>query len=152
MPRASRCYGCRPARQPFRRCRAPPKPFPPVVGLAATQPIVMLPIEDGVALRTGGGHHIVSVGHLLLLPRKGDWSVAFQRDMRAVVMSVTSDAFHGRKIGKPGLGDVRILPPGGFTDVFARMLEETARHLDTLSDLEWTAAAQNLANLLPIFM
>src|SRR6266851_9403074 len=64
-------------------------------------PIVLLPIEDGVTLRTPAGHQIISTGHLLLLPRKSDWSVAFQRDMRAVVLSVTSGAFHGRKISNP---------------------------------------------------
>lgn len=124
----------------------------PLPHLPDDQPIAMLPIDDGVALRTPAGHQIVSAGHLLLLPRKGDWSVAFQRDMRAVVLSVTSDAFHGRKIAKPGLSDVHVLAAGGFTDVFARTLEQAARHLDSLSDLEWGAVAQSLADLLPTFM
>lgn len=123
----------------------------PLHGMPDDQPIVMLPTEDGIALRTGGEHQIVAVGHLLLLPRKGDWSVAFQRDMRAVVLSVTLDAFHGRKIGKPGSSAARVLPPGGFTDVFARTMEQAALHLDTLSDLEWIVVAQSLANLLPVF-
>ena len=47
-------------------------------------PIALLPIEDGVVLRNGASHRIVPVGHLLLLPRSGDWSVVFQRDMRAI--------------------------------------------------------------------
>ncbi|MDB5656234.1 MAG: AraC family transcriptional regulator [Tardiphaga sp.] len=81
-------------------------------------PLVLMPIEEGVALRTPAGHQIVSAGQLLLLPRKGDWSVAFQRDMRAIVLSVTSEAFHGRKTGQPALAEVRIMAPGGFTDVF----------------------------------
>ena len=58
-------------------------------GWVSVQPIVLLPTEDGVTLRTATGHQIISVGQLLLLPRKGDWSVSFQRDMRAVVLSVT---------------------------------------------------------------
>ena len=124
----------------------------PLDSLPDDQPIIMLPIEEGVALRTGAAHQIVSVGHMLLLPRKGDWSVAFQRDMRTVVLSVTSDAFRGRKIGKSGLSDVRVLAPGGFTDIFARTLDQAARHLDALSDLEWTAVAESLANLLPVLM
>ena len=41
----------------------------------------------------------------LLLPRSGDWSVVFQRDMRAIVLSVTSEALHGRTLGKPRLGE-----------------------------------------------
>src|SRR2546430_1157479 len=86
------------------------------------------------------------------MPPKADWSVAFERDMRAVVLSVTSDAFHGRKINKPGFDEVRVLPPGGFTEVFSRTLETAARNLETLSDPEWAAVAQGLADLLPTFM
>ena len=62
---------------------------------AGDMPIMLLPTEDGVTLRTATGHQIISIGHLLLLPRKGDWSVSFQRDMRAIVLSVTPDAFGG---------------------------------------------------------
>jgi acetamidase/formamidase/AraC-like DNA-binding protein len=124
----------------------------PLSHLADDVPIVLLPIEDGVTLRTQAGHQIISTGQLLLLPRKADWSVAFQRDMRAVVLSVTSDAFHGRKVGKPGLNEVRVLPPVGFTEVFSRTLETAARNLETLSDPEWAAVAQGLADLLPTFM
>jgi acetamidase/formamidase/AraC-like DNA-binding protein len=115
-------------------------------------PIVLLPIEDGVTVRTRPGHQIISTGHLLLLPRKGDWSVAFQRDMRAVVLSVTSEAFHGRKISNPVFDDVRVLASGGFTEVFSRTLESAAQNLETLSDVEWAAVAQGLADLLPTFV
>jgi acetamidase/formamidase/AraC-like DNA-binding protein len=115
-------------------------------------PIVLLPGEDGVLLKTAAGHRIVSTGQLLLLPRKGDWSVNFQRDMRAVILSVTSDAFHGRKVSKPVLDEVRVLAAGGFTDVFSRMLESSARNLEALSDTEWAAVAQGLADLLPMFL
>src|SRR6202022_94366 len=115
-------------------------------------PIVLLPVEDGVTLRTTTGHQIISTGHLLLLPRKGDWSVAFQRDMRAVVLSVTSEASPRSKVSRPIFDDVRILAPGGFTEVFSRTLESTARNLETLSDAEWAAAAQSLAERLPTFV
>jgi acetamidase/formamidase/AraC-like DNA-binding protein len=124
----------------------------PLPQLADDMPIVLLPVEDGVTLRTSAGHQIVSTGHLLLLPRKGDWSVAFQRDMRAVVLSVTSDAFPGRKVGKPVFDEVRVLAPGGFAEVFSRTLESAARNLETLSDTEWAAVAQSLADLLPTFV
>ena len=134
------------------RLAAGPQAVSPVSRLADDMPIVLLPIEDGVTLRTASGHQIVSIGHLLLLPRKGDWSVAFQRDMRALVLSVTSDAFHGRKIGKPAFDEVRVLAPGGFTEVFSRTLETAARNLETLSDIEWAAVAQSLADLLPTFI
>ena len=134
------------------RLAAGPQAVSPVSRLADDMPIVLLPIEDGVTLRTASGHQIVSTGHLLLLPRKGDWSVAFQRDMRALVLSVTSDAFHGRKIGKPVFDEVRVLAPGGFTEVFSRALETAARNLETRSDIEWAAVAQSLADLLPTFV
>jgi acetamidase/formamidase/AraC-like DNA-binding protein len=134
------------------RLAAGPQAISPVSRLADDMPIVLLPIEDGVTLRTASGHQIVSIGHLLLLPRKGDWSVAFQRDMRALVLSVTSDAFHGRKVGKPVFDEVRVLAPGGFTEVFSRTLETAARNLETLSDIEWAAVAQGLADLLPTFV
>jgi acetamidase/formamidase/AraC-like DNA-binding protein len=124
----------------------------PMAHLADGMPIVLLPTEDGVTLRTPAGHQIISTGHLLLLPRKGDWSVAFQRDMRAVVLSVTSDAFHGRKVSKPVFDEVRVLSPCGFTEVFSRTLESSARNLETLSDTEWAAVAQSLADLLPTFV
>ena len=68
-------------------------------------PIAVLPIEDGVVLRQGASHRIIPVGHLLLLPRNGDWNVVFQRDMRAIVLSVTSEATHGRIAGKSRFGE-----------------------------------------------
>jgi acetamidase/formamidase/AraC-like DNA-binding protein len=134
------------------RLAAGPQAVSPLPHPANDVPIVLLPTDDGVTLRTNAGHQIISVGHLLLLPRKGDWSVAFQRDKRAVVLSVTSDAFHGRKVGKPAFNEVRVLSPGGFTEVFSRTLESAARNLETLSDTEWAAVAQGLADLLPTFV
>jgi acetamidase/formamidase/AraC-like DNA-binding protein len=111
-------------------------------------PIALLPIEDGVVLRCGAAHRIVPVGHLLLLPRNADWSMVFQRDMRAIVLSVSSDALHGRIAGKPRLGEPRVVAPGGLADVFSRMLDATARTLDTLTDVEWATVAQSLVDLL----
>jgi acetamidase/formamidase/AraC-like DNA-binding protein len=123
----------------------------PLSDLASDHPLVLLPLEDGVALKTAAGHQIVAAGHLLLLPRKGDWSVSFQRDMRAVVLSVTSDPLHSRRASAPAIADVQIVGPGGFGDVFARMMEQAARNLETLSDAEWLVIAQSLADLLPTF-
>jgi acetamidase/formamidase/AraC-like DNA-binding protein len=114
-------------------------------------PIVLLPIEEGVVLREGGSHRIVPVGHLLLLPRTGDWSVVFQRDMRAIVLSVTSEALHGRIAGKSKLGAPRVVAPGGLADVFSRMLDATARTLETLADVEWATISQSLVDLLLTF-
>ncbi len=111
-------------------------------------PIALIPVEDGMVLKSAGGHRIVPVGHLVLLPRSGDWSIVFQRDMRAIVLSVTSEALHGRLSGRPRLGEPRVVPPSGFADVFSRLLDATARTLDTLSDAEWNSVAQSLVDLL----
>jgi acetamidase/formamidase/AraC-like DNA-binding protein len=121
----------------------------PLSDLASDHPVVLLPIEDGVVLKTSAGHQIIAAGHLLLLPRKGSWSVAFQRDMRAVVLSVTPDLLHGRRASAPGLSDVQVVAPGGFSDVVAGMMDQAARHLETLPDVEWAALAQSLHDLLP---
>jgi acetamidase/formamidase/AraC-like DNA-binding protein len=134
------------------RLAAGPQAVSALAHPASDMPTMLLATEDGVTLRTPAGHQIISVGHLLLLPQKGDWSVSFQRDMRAIVLSVTSDAFGGRKIGKPVFDDVRVLAPVGFAEVFSRTLESAARNLETLSDGEWAAVAQSLADLLPTFV
>jgi AraC-like DNA-binding protein len=114
-------------------------------------PIALLSMEDGVVLREGASHRIIPAGHLLLLPRSGDWSVVFQRDMRAIVLSVTSEALHGRITGKSRFGEARVIAPSGLTEVFSRMLDATARTLETLADVEWAAVAQGLADLLLTF-
>ena len=111
-------------------------------------PIAVLPIEDGVVLRQGASHRIIPVGHLLLLPRNGDWNVVFQRDMRAIVLSVTSEATHGRIAGKSRFGEARVVAPGGLAGVVSGMLDATARTLETLVDAEWGAVAQSLVDLL----
>ena len=111
-------------------------------------PIVLLPIEDGAVLREGASHRIIPVGHLLLLPRSGDWSVVFQRDMRAIVLSVTSEVLHGRIAGKRVVSGPRVIAPGGLAEVFSRMLDATARTLETLGDAEWATIAQSLVDLL----
>ncbi|MET0877141.1 MAG: acetamidase/formamidase family protein [Tardiphaga sp.] len=134
------------------RLSAGPQALSPLPELADDMPIVLLPSEDGVTLRTSAGHQIVSAGQLLLLPRRGDWSVAFQSDMRVAVLSVTSPAFHGRKTGQPALTTPHVPAPGGFAEVFAQTLGSAARSLETLSDVEWSAIAQGLADLLPIFL
>ena len=115
-------------------------------------PIVLLPIEDGVVLRAGGSHRIVPAGHLLVLPRNGDWSVVFQRDMRAIVLSVTPDALHGRISGKAWFGEPRVVAPGGLAEVLSRLLDATARTLETLADVEWAAVAHSLVDLLLTFV
>lgn len=114
----------------------------------ADLPIALLPIEDGTVLKSKDGHRIVPSGHLLLLPRGGDWSLVFQRDMRAIVLSVTSDALHGRLGGRPQVSKPEIVAANGLADVFCRTLDASARALETLSDAEWSTVAQSLVDLL----
>nr|WP_291692628.1 hypothetical protein [Bradyrhizobium sp.] len=104
-------------------------------------PVALLPVEDGVVLASRTGHRIIPAGRLLLLPRHGDCSVLFQPAMRAVVLSVTSDALHGRIAARPRLAEPHVVAPGGFADVFARTLEASARVLETLDDAEWATLA-----------
>jgi acetamidase/formamidase/AraC-like DNA-binding protein len=115
---------------------------------AAGLPIVLLPNEDGVVLREGGSHRIVPAGHLLLLPRNGDWCVVFQRDMRAIVLSVTSEALQGRIAGKTSFNESRVVTPAGLADVLLHLLGATSRTLETLTDPEWSIVAQSLVELL----
>ena len=60
-----------------------------IAPLAAGQdealPIALLPTEDGVVLRSGG-HQIIPTGHLLVLPARCDWTLFFQRDLRAIAL------------------------------------------------------------------
>ena len=120
----------------------------PLTQLHEDLPIALLVIEDGAVLRTGDSHRIVPAGHLMLLPRAGDWSIAFQRDLRAIVLSVTTDALHGRISGKLKLAKPRVIAPSGLADVVCRTIEATARALETLTDGEWSTVAQSLVDLL----
>jgi acetamidase/formamidase/AraC-like DNA-binding protein len=110
-------------------------------------PIALLPTEDGIVLHSGG-HQIVPAGHLLVLPPHGDWKLFFQRDLRAIALHVTGEAFHGRKTGALGWIEPRAMAPQGFVGVITRALASAAQSLDALSDLEWDAVAQGLADLL----
>jgi acetamidase/formamidase/AraC-like DNA-binding protein len=111
-------------------------------------PIALLPIEDGAVLKTKDGHRIVPAGHLLLLPRGGDWSVVFQRDMRAIVLSVTSAARHGRISSKLKRSAPEVVRATGLGEIFCRLLDSSARTLETLTDDEWATVAQSLVDLL----
>jgi acetamidase/formamidase/AraC-like DNA-binding protein len=111
-------------------------------------PIALLPVEDGALLRSTDGHRIIPAGHLLLLPRNGDWSLAFQRDLRAIVLSVTSDARQGRIGSKLAFARPEMIAPNGLADIFCRTLDATARSLEALADNEWSTIAQSLVDLL----
>ena len=93
---------------------------------SADLPLIVVPLEDGMVLRSAGTHHIVPVEHVAVLPRAEDWMITFQRDMRALVLSVAAGAFGGRKIGASEFGSARVLPPKGLAQVVARLLEATS--------------------------
>ena len=110
-------------------------------------PTALLTIEDGAVLRAGGPQ-IVPAGHLLLLPQRGDWTLQFQRDLRAIALHVTPDAFRGRRTGRAAWIEPRAIMPQGFAGLFACSLEAASQSLDALSDVEWETVAQSLADLL----
>ena len=114
----------------------------------ADLPIVLLPLEDGIALKAGGSHQIIPAGHPVVLPRGGDWQVMFQQDMRAIVLSVVSEAFHGRKLGAFDTGEARPIARRGLADVLIRTLEGAAGALEMLPAQAWTTVSQSLAELL----
>jgi acetamidase/formamidase/AraC-like DNA-binding protein len=114
----------------------------------ADLPIVILPAGDGVALKTSSAHHIIPAGHFIVLPRRDDWRLTFQREMRVIVLSVTTEAFHNRKIGPIAFGEPCIVAADGLANVLYRTLESTAGALESLSDSAWTTVEQSLAELL----
>ena len=159
QPAAGRRFLRRPCDRVASQChrRGADPDFGGIAGRIAVAAIRRRPADRAAADRgrrgaaPGTSHRIIPAGHLLLLPRSGDWSVVFQRDMRAIVLSVTSEALHGRITGKSRFGEARVVAPGGLTEVFSRMLDATARTLETLADVEWAAVAQGLADLLLTF-
>lgn len=111
-------------------------------------PILLLPAEGGAVLKTEGAQQLISAGHLVMLPRHGHWRLTFQRDVRAIVLSVTAEAFGGRKIGVPVSGDARIIAPEGLAGVLGRTLEATSETLETLTPEAWSTIGLSLAEML----
>ncbi|WP_315835880.1 acetamidase/formamidase family protein [Bradyrhizobium prioriisuperbiae] len=112
-------------------------------------PVLLLPAEGGAVLKTeGAAQQLISAGHLVVLPRHGTWRLTLQRDMRAVVLAVTAEAFGGRKIGVPESGDARIVAPDGLAGVLSRTLEATSATLETLTPDAWTTIGLGLAEML----
>jgi hypothetical protein len=82
------------------RFAAAPQVFSPLPR-RADLPILLLPTEDGAVLKSNGSQQGVAAGRIILLPRQGDWQVAFHRNIRAIVLSVTVESFGGRRISLP---------------------------------------------------
>ena len=114
----------------------------------ADLPILLLPQEDGVALKSGGVHQIVPKSQFLLLPRQGGWRLGFQHGLRAVVLAVAAEAFLGRKVVGIDAGAVRVVPRSGLADVLTRALEGAAVTMEQLSPDAWATIGQGLAEMM----
>jgi acetamidase/formamidase/AraC-like DNA-binding protein len=110
--------------------------------------ILLMPLEDGAVLKAGGSPQTIAAGRIVLLPRHGDWRVAFHRDMRAIVLSVTTEAFGGRKISFPECRDAVIVAPGGLADIVSHTLEASAETLENLPAEAWNTIRLSLAEML----
>jgi acetamidase/formamidase/AraC-like DNA-binding protein len=113
----------------------------------AELPLVLLPQDDGIALKMGGVHQIVPAGHLLVLPRQGDWRLGFQHGLRAVALAVDAEAFRGRKVVGIEVTSPRLVPRAGLADVLARALEGSAVALEHLTADAWETIGQGLAEM-----
>jgi acetamidase/formamidase/AraC-like DNA-binding protein len=129
------------------RFAAGPQVFSPLPR-RADLPIVLMPTEDGAVLKAAGSQQSVPAGRIIMLPRQSGWQVAFQRDMRAIVLSVTAESFGGRKIGLPDCRDASIVSSGGLAEVLRRTLEATSEALETLSPEAWNTIRLSLAEML----
>jgi len=129
------------------RFAAGPQVFSPLPRRAEL-PILLMPAEDGAVLKAGGSPQTVPAGRIILLPRQNDWRVTFHRDMRAIVLSVTSESFGGRKISLPECRDATIMLSGGLADVLGNTLEAAAEALETLSPEAWNTIRLSLAEML----
>jgi len=129
------------------RFAAAPQVFSPLPR-RADLPILLLPTEDGTILKTNGSQQGVPAGRIIMLPRQGDWQVAFHRSIRAIVLSVTVESFGGRRISLPEYRDASIVPSGGLAEILCRTLEATSEALETLSSDAWNTIRLSLAEML----
>lgn len=109
-------------------------------------PLILLVQEEGAAFKAGDGQLVLPAGRLLMLPRQSDWRINFQQDLRAVALSVASDAFHGRKTGGLELRP-QVVPRAGTAAVLAGALEGAAAGLEVVGASAWPTIAQSLAEL-----
>ena len=129
------------------RFAAAPQVFSPLPR-RADLPILLLPTEDGTILKINGSQHGVPAGRIIMLPRQGDWQVAFHRSIRAIVLSVTVESFGGRRISLPEYREASIVPSGGLAEILCRTLEATSEALETLSSDAWNTIRLSLAEML----
>jgi len=109
--------------------------------------LVVMPLEDGAVLKTNATPHIVPSGHLMIL--SGNWggTIHWQRDFRAIVVSMGAAALHGRKVPMPAGSIARTVAPVGLARVVASLLESSTEALETVDDGAWEPISHNLAAL-----
>lgn len=112
----------------------------------ADLPILFMPLEDGGTLEAAGLSRALRARQLMLLPRQTDWSLTFDQDFRALILSVRASLFRGRKIGTLDFGEARSLS-SGLAHVLAAILATGAKTLDEMRDDEWACLAQSLAEM-----
>ena len=134
------------------RLSAGPQSVAPLASGSSDLPLALMPIEDDVVLKTVEGHRTIAAKKLVLIPRRSECSLAFHQTMRALVLSVTSEAYHGRKIDMRGIREPHVIESSGLSDIFVQMLETTSLWFETLSDPEWSALARSLSDFLPLFL
>jgi acetamidase/formamidase/AraC-like DNA-binding protein len=110
-------------------------------------PLVLLASDDAVLTRDCGTRQSVAAGKIAVLPRQSAWQLSFARELRAIVLSVTTNALHGRKTGTLAFGSPHILEASGLAGVLSSALEATADALESLSATEWATVRQSLAEM-----
>ncbi|XOC86714.1 acetamidase/formamidase family protein [Hyphomicrobium sp. DY-1] len=134
------------------RLSAGPQSVAPLSGGSKDLPLALMPIEDDLCLKTSDGLRTVSAKELVLVPRRSGSTLIFQQTMRALVLSVAPEAYHGRKIDMRGLREAQVVERSGLSEIFVQMLETASLWLETLSDPEWLALARSLSDFLPLFL
>ncbi|MBS9478379.1 acetamidase/formamidase family protein [Ancylobacter radicis] len=111
-------------------------------------PLLVLPIESSAVLTVADEQQIVRAGQVILAPREAEWQLHFQRGLRAIVLSVVPEAFRGRKAPSLSSCPPRVFDAEGLADILAGTARAAVGALDRLSDPEWEAVAQSVAELL----
>jgi len=114
----------------------------------ADLPIMLLPLSDGCSIKSNDMRQVIPAGHIVFLPRSGDWQLTFQWEMRIVALSVTGEGAHGRRVALHPFKEPLVVPPDGLAGILSNTLERTAKTLDELPESAWSAVSYSLGDLL----